>query len=77
MSQVKARRQWKWLENTLKSSTADYLLVGGHFPVWSAGMHGNTDCLVERLQPLLLKYKVTAYLAGHDHNIQVNMYFCS
>ncbi|XP_031550025.1 tartrate-resistant acid phosphatase type 5-like [Actinia tenebrosa] len=65
-----AEVQWSWLEKTLKSSQAQYLLVGGHFPVWSIAEHGPTQCLVERLKPLLEKYDVTAYLSGHDHNLQ-------
>jgi hypothetical protein len=27
--------QWDWLEQQLKTSTAQYLLVGGHYPVSS------------------------------------------
>jgi hypothetical protein len=27
--------QWAWLEAGLKASTADYVWVGGHYPVWS------------------------------------------
>ena len=50
---------------------ADYILVGGHYPVYSVGRNGPTECLYSRLEPLLYEYRVTAYLSGHDHNLQV------
>lgn len=65
-----AEEQWAWLEQQLASSRADYILVAGHFPVYSIAEHGPTKLLVERLDPLLYKYNVTAYFSGHDHNLQ-------
>ncbi|XP_019850709.1 PREDICTED: tartrate-resistant acid phosphatase type 5-like isoform X3 [Amphimedon queenslandica] len=62
--------QWAWIESTLKQSTADWLIVSGHYPVWSVAEHGPTDELVKNLRPLLIKYNVTAYFCGHDHDIQ-------
>jgi tartrate-resistant acid phosphatase type 5 len=59
-----------WLEDTLKKSTAEWLFVCGHHPVYSAGRHGPTARLVNQLRPLLEKYKVAAYFCGHDHNLQ-------
>lgn len=67
-----ARSQLSWLRKHMAASQDDYLLVAGHYPVWSVGKHGPTDCLVKCLQPLLQKYKATAYLCGHDHNLQVS-----
>lgn len=65
-----AESQWKWLESQLYHSKDEYLVVGGHFPVWSIAEHGPTKCLVDRLLPMLEKYNVNAYLCGHDHNLQ-------
>ncbi|KAF7660474.1 hypothetical protein LDENG_00281720 [Lucifuga dentata] len=67
---VDANRQLAWLQERMAQSKADFLLVAGHYPVWSVSEHGPTKCLLQRLRPLLVKYKATAYLCGHDHNLQ-------
>ena len=58
-----AQEQWDWLENELSTSTANYILVGGHFPVFSACSHGNTPTLIRHLKPLLEQYDAH-YLSG-------------
>lgn len=62
-----ADTQLAWLETTLAKSTADYLIVTGHYPIYSICEHGPTTELINDVVPLLEKYNVTAYLAGHDH----------
>ncbi|XP_029440943.1 tartrate-resistant acid phosphatase type 5 isoform X2 [Rhinatrema bivittatum] len=70
LSQELATQQMSWLKRRLAASRDDYLLVAGHYPVWSVAEHGPTHCLVKHLLPLLKKYRATAYLCGHDHNLQ-------
>lgn len=57
------------LEKIAKTNVP-YIIVAGHFPVYSISSHGPTKCLVDNLRPLLHKYSVSAYICGHDHNLQ-------
>uniref|UniRef100_A0A7E4VGM6 Tartrate-resistant acid phosphatase type 5 n=1 Tax=Panagrellus redivivus TaxID=6233 RepID=A0A7E4VGM6_PANRE len=68
---IAADRQYAWMEEQLATSTADYLFVVGHYPIYSACEHGPNTCLLGRLDPLLRRYGVTAYLCGHDHDLQM------
>lgn len=57
----------EWIKDALEQSDADYLLVAGHYPIYSACAHGGTPELLQNLDPLLRQYGVTAYLSGHEH----------
>lgn len=62
--------QRKWLETTLANAKEPWKIVFGHHPVYSAAIRGGTPELIEILAPLFEKYKVQAYVCGHDHNLQ-------
>jgi acid phosphatase len=68
--QTELWQQMKWINDTLAASTADWIFVAGHYPVYSAGEHGNTLELDLMLLPVLKKYHVDAYFCGHDHTLQ-------
>ncbi|KAL1511847.1 hypothetical protein AB1Y20_005132 [Prymnesium parvum] len=62
-----AGKHWQWVEDALLASDADFLVVGGHYPVHSPSRHGPTRCLVNRLKPLLERAQASLYFSGHDH----------
>ena len=66
-SLLQAQATLRWIEKALEGSDADYLLVAGHYGIYSACSHGNNPELVQHLDPLLRKHGATAYLSGHDH----------
>jgi len=64
--------QLDWIKNTLKSSTADWKIVQGHFPVYSCttGEHGDTKSLIKLLLPIMKENGADVYFSGHDHILQ-------
>ena len=62
--------QWAWVQEELSSSTADWLFVVGHHPVWSVGEYGPTWDLVTRLDPLMQAAGVALYISGHEHQAE-------
>lgn len=63
-----AEEQLTWLTQRMASSTADYLWVGGHYPVWAIG---NDPPLGVRqiLRDLLNKWEAN-YFNGHEHDFE-------
>lgn len=57
---------WAWFEKQLAASKDDYLFVIDHQPVYTICSHGNTPAL-SKLPAMMTKYKVSAFLSGHDH----------
>jgi len=62
--------QWAWIQQTLAASKADWLLVAGHYPVFSGGEHGNTPELNAKLLPMLQSSRANVFFCGHDHTLQ-------
>jgi tartrate-resistant acid phosphatase type 5 len=64
-------QQRRWIESTLANAKEEWKFVVGHHPVYSSGSeHGITPELISMLKPMLEKYKVQAYISGHEHNMQ-------
>jgi tartrate-resistant acid phosphatase type 5 len=61
-----ASEQWTWIEAQLASSTADHIIVAGHYPVYSVCQHGPTANMLDNLRPLLIQYGAH-HFSGHDH----------
>jgi len=63
-------KQLEWLEYQLKNSNADWLIVIGHYNLYSAGYHSSNKELISILKPLFIKYNVDLYICGHCHNLE-------
>eukprot|EP01041_Mallomonas_annulata_P001341 gene1341-2590_t len=44
-----------------------WLIVAGHYPIYSSGEHGDISELLANLLPLLIEFGVDCYFSGHDH----------
>jgi hypothetical protein len=67
--------QTKWLRQVLADTSRDikWKLVFGHHPLFTGGprLHSKeTSDLNELLKPIFDKYRVDAYICGHEHSLQ-------
>lgn len=62
--------QSREIETRLAASMAPWKIVIGHHPPYSNGEHGNAQELIDELIPILTRYKVDAYISGHDHSLE-------
>ena len=67
---AEAFKQLRWIEETLDASESQWNIVVGHHPFYSGGFHGKNEILEQWLLPILRKYGVQAYFAGHDHHLE-------
>ncbi len=66
-------KQLSWIKQQLAASKARWKIVIGHHPLYSSGKrYGTTDGIRSVLEPILEEYKVDAYFAGHEHDMQHN-----
>ncbi len=71
MTEEMRLEQLAWFKAELeKPRQTPFLFVMGHHPLYSNGKHGDHDILIRDWNPLLREHKVTAYLAGHNHDLQ-------
>jgi tartrate-resistant acid phosphatase type 5 len=70
LTQSKSDTQLVWIEETLAASTADWLIVVGHYNMYTGGWHGSNRNLINLLKPLFIKYKVDMYISGHCHHLE-------
>lgn len=63
--------QLAWLTRELaKPRTTPWLIVLGHHPLYTDGVHGDDKALIKDWDPLFRKHKVHFYFCGHDHDLQ-------
>jgi tartrate-resistant acid phosphatase type 5 len=64
-------KQLAWLNAELdKPRATPWLVVTGHHPLYSDGMHGDDKALIKDWDALFRKHKVHFYFCGHDHDLQ-------
>lgn len=65
-------KQLRWFDEALSNSTADWKIVVGHRPLFSAGSkHGSSPWMQKKLLPTMTKHRVAVYFSGDDHDLQV------
>jgi len=63
--------QLTWIGDELKNTTDDWKIPFFHHALYSsARAHGSTDALRKALEPLFIRYNVSAAFAGHDHTYE-------
>ena len=71
MTDAERVSQLQWLEAELqKPLRTPFRIVMAHHPLYSNGGHGNNQTLIRDWDPLLRRYGVHLYVAGHDHDLQ-------
>ncbi|KAI3831846.1 hypothetical protein MKX03_022218 [Papaver bracteatum] len=63
-------KQLEEVKSALEKSEANWKIVVGHHMIRTAGIHRDTEELVEQLLPIQEENNVDLYINGHDHCLQ-------
>lgn len=65
------KAQMEWFKAEIeKPRTTPWLVVIGHHPLYSNGVHSDNPKLIEEWDHLFRKHQVHFYFSGHDHDLQ-------
>ncbi len=68
------KRQTIWLDSVLHASHETWKIVVGHHPIYTGDFgHGNTQGLIDEVDPILHKYNVDFYFCGHIHKFEYTL----
>lgn len=72
------KKQLQWLKASIKNSTAKWKVVYGHHILWSIGgtKYSEGHVLRKLIMPTLCQY-ADAYIAGHEHDLELLTDDCS
>lgn len=66
------KRQIEWLDSVLSVSAEDWVIVGGHHPIYAETSKDKNERhdMQQSVDKILCKYHVDMYINGHIHNFQ-------
>lgn len=71
LNEAEEKEQLDWFKAELaKPRKTPWLIVMGHHPVYTNGVHGDSEELIAAYAPLMQQHGVHLYLCGHDHDMQ-------
>ncbi len=63
--------QLAWLDRELAEPGMTWRIAVGHHPIWSNGLHGDSEDMARDVLPVFRRHGVQVYLSGHDHHAEV------
>lgn len=63
--------QTAYIDSVLSKSSADFIIVVGHHPMYTGGKRSRRENRIkELLEERFINYNVDLYIAGHEHDLQ-------